>query len=245
MTGIRTSVARKLRWIVALNVLALGGGLGSSASAWEEESWVRVVQVCACCPDGKAVVVPAGQKPECATHAKPQDAGAQPSREARCYALHLTAPGVGWKAGDTRNFVLRVTLGEGVDPAGTAGTRILVRDVTATMFRRGALWVCPMKCAESETSDRCPVCKMKMKRGEGWIPVGAPVAGLPLEPEAPAPPVAAREGQDPPPPVAAEPAEATVLRLTASAAGPIRVRLSARTGANEELTADIDLDVTE
>ncbi len=75
-----------------------------------------------------------------------------------------------WKKGARRAFVATVKPhGEG-EQKPVEGAK-----VTAQLLQKGEIWVCPMKCAESEDKEECPMCHMKMKKGEGWKSAGAAV----------------------------------------------------------------------
>ncbi len=105
------------------------------------------------------------------------------SHEGQISGTVTTAAEGDWKNGEKRAFtvVLQWAAVEQVVPGDGGGAMVKFAAgqpfvgttegaaVGAELFHRGELWICPMKCEESEINDTCSLCHMEMKKGEGWL----------------------------------------------------------------------------
>ncbi len=173
------------RVVRGVAVLALAGAvllsLSARAGAGDKAEWAKKVNVhyCKCgdsefaTPEGKDVHCP------CGMHKGKWCNCGHPHRG--LYHVGVEADGA-LKKGDKR--VLTVALlqwGAGEEAGKGDGKAVENAQIEVTFSGRGEVWVCPMKCAESETTEKCPVCHMKMKKGEGWKAAGAAVAAAAVE----------------------------------------------------------------
>lgn len=216
--SISSGSVRPLVALLAVVALLAFPGVGWSG---DKNEWAAKVNVhyCKCgdvtfsVPDGKTVHCPCGMN-----QGKWCNCG-HPHKTLLNVSL-ATADGP-WKKGEKRAFTIKVANhGGGADAAKAEPKAITGAEVFVTLFGRGEAWICPMKCAESDIVETCPVCHMKMKKGEGWKAAGAPVTASAKD-------------------------DAYTADLEAAAAGKSLVRVSGKTAEGENFSADFELEITE
>lgn len=210
--------------VLAAFVLVAGAllALGSAGWAGEGTDGAKKVNVhyCKCVdtnfgtPEGKDVHCP------CGMHEGKWCKCGHPHKALYHVGLATDAP---LKKGEKRTATIVLkSWGEGNEKGDGDAKTIDGAKVEVMLASRGEVWVCPMKCAESETTEKCPVCHMKMKKGEGWKAAGAAVAATP---------VAGKPGT-------------YAVELTPDFAGKARVTVSAQAGA-DPVAADFEVEIAE
>lgn len=185
----------------------------------DKNEWTQKVNVHYCKCNDETFCTPADKEPHC-------PCGMHEGKFCHCghphkglYEVTLATTDGAWKKGEKRTFTVHVkNHGPGADAAKAEAKPIAGAEVEAMLHGRGEMNVCPMKCAESATADECPVCHMKLKKGEGWKPAGAAVKATAKD-------------------------DVYTFELDGAAAGKALIRVSGKTKDGDNFSADFELEI--